>query len=161
MTKFYGDYSTVIHFFLFVIPFIIVLIIINLVVLYKFESKRNNTQIFRKTLSILLLLCGLNLLIGFIDSKKSIIMILNQENELRPSKLYLYKNSTYKITTLYPHGTSNYSGKYRLENNILELYDTNIEKKTNDRFTNSYKRNEKSNQFEPTKNNFNKLEIEN
>ncbi|POS00808.1 hypothetical protein Q361_1218 [Flavobacterium croceum DSM 17960] len=68
-------------------------------------------------------------------------MIMTQQNDLRTSKLFLYKNLSYKITTFYPHGTSNYSGKYTLENDVLELKDSNIENKTKNRFTNLYKLN--------------------
>jgi hypothetical protein len=160
LTKFYGDYSTVIYFSLFLIPFIVVLIIINLLILYRFESKRNNTKVFKKTLSILLLVCGINLLIGYIDSQKTVEMNLNLNDDYRRSELLLFKDSSYRITTYFPHGTSNYSGKYSLENNILELNDSQIGIKTKNRFTNIYRFNGKTNQFKPTKNDFNILEIE-
>ncbi len=160
LTKFYGDYSIVVYFFLFILPVIVVLIIINLLILYKMESRRDNSKVFRITISILLLLCLMNLSIGFIDSKRTVVMCMTQENGSGTSRLLLYKNSTYKITTFHPHGTSNYSGKYRLENNILELSDTLIEKKTSNGFTNIYKLNKKSNQFEPTNSSFSRLEIE-
>ena len=111
------------------------------------------------TLSILLLIFGINLLFGYIDSQKTVVMNLNLNDNYRRSELLLFKNLSYRITTFFPHGTSNYSGKYSLKNNILELNDSQIGKKTRNRFTNIYNFNEKTNQFEPTKNNFNKLEI--
>jgi hypothetical protein len=98
---------------------------------------------------------SINSLYGYYYTHKKTEMDLRNED----CEVMLVKNRKYRIRIQHPHGTSNYSGKYSFENNILKIDDTLIEKKTKNRITNEYKFNKIGNHFEPNKKDFEILEI--
>ena len=53
-------------------------------------------------------------------------------------RLILYDNNSFRLRVQYPHGTSNYSGSYSLNKNVITIEDSLIEKKSKNNITTSY-----------------------
>lgn len=70
LTKRYGDFHTSVLVQLLFIPFLIILIIVNLIILYNYEKKQNNYITFRNSILFLVLLLIGNFLYGKYESSK-------------------------------------------------------------------------------------------
>ena len=134
-TKRYGDYYTVIFFQLFLIPILLILFIINSIILYFYEKKKNNTSLLKNTLIILISFISINYIYGKYDSNRNEFLNIWVNDEMR---WILYDNNSFRLRVQYPHGTSNYSGSYSLNKNVITIEDSLIEKKSKNNITTSY-----------------------
>jgi len=156
LTKRYGDFHTAVLVQLLFIPFLIILIVVNLIILHNYEKKQNNYITFRNSIVFLVLLLIGNFLYGKYESNKDVFITLEVEDNML---LTLYTNNKYRLRIQYPHGSSNYSGEYILQKNILTISDSLIETKSKKKISNKYIYQKDNNKFISTKDGYKVLQI--
>lgn len=140
LTKQYVDYSGTVY-FIFIIPFLLILFLINLIVLYsvdfiKYRKKQGNFKNSNFVVLILIIISVIHFSLNYYMENKSVYLSSNLD-ESRVT-LTLYKNKTFKITNHWNHGTDNLLGNYELKNNELSLKKNDLEKMSNFAFTYNY-----------------------
>ena len=161
LTKSYGnDYGSGVI-LIFILPLIFIFIVINIIVLYIFDKKYKKFKTTNRLLIILGLILCLHLLLGYINNnKESKYNLILKNDDGRIHEIKLFENNQYRIKKQYAEGSSYHTGKYVLENNILELKDS-IEKISNDEITTKYNYVPAKKCFIPLNKNFDTLIIEN
>ena len=100
---------------------------------------------------------GINSIFGYYNLNKPSKFTIYIESDY--SYLKLFNDLSYQIEIQRPHGRLYFTGKYSLENSKLKLFDTLIENKTKNRFTNEYLLNQSKKLFTPYKKKFEELKF--
>ncbi|MGA9212784.1 hypothetical protein [Kaistella sp.] len=140
LTKEYGDYSSMVY-DIFIIPFLIILILINLAILYSadfynLKKKKGNFKTTNRVVLGLFFIFIIHFSTNYYMGNKEVYLISNLNNS--KGKLILYKNNTFKISMFWNHGSDNFLGNYDLKNDKLTLKKDSLEKITNYKFTYNY-----------------------
>ena len=151
VTRVYGgDYCTTVY-NIFIIPFIIILAIINIITLYIIDFTRKRYKITNYVLLSLVFIFSVHIFFNYLNSEKELKQkFLVDDNRL---SVYLYKNKTFEIIANSPHVTCHYFGKYNLENNYL-TFDEEITEKTTYQISKKYKFNIIKKEFESVEEGF-------
>lgn len=144
-----GDYCTTVY-NIFIIPFIVILAIINIIILYIIDFKRKKYKTTNYVLLSLFFIFSVHIFFNKWNSQKELEQKFLVDDRL---VVYLYKNKTYEIIANSPHVTCHYFGKYNLENNYLTFEEEVIEK-TNYQISKKYKFNIIKNEFESVEEDF-------
>lgn len=162
LTKKYGDYSSMVY-DVFIIPFLILLILINLAILYcvdfyYLKRKKGNLKTTNRVVLGLIFIFVVHFSMNYYMDKKEVYFISNLNNS--KGTLILYKNKTFKISMFWNHGSDNFLGNYDLKNNKLTLKKDSLEKITNYKFTYDYVIFPKDKSIKPDEISFENLTIE-
>ncbi len=142
---------------LFLISFVIFLII-DLV--KTFKKKRKFDFIPLAILTVFLI--GNSLLL---DNEKDkfwtdMELVGNVEvGDLRAAQIVLYSNQTFSVRTSYVDWSCTYSGRYSIQDNILQLERDDLEKETDNVFTNKYEIQKSDSLLIPLKSGIEKVKI--
>lgn len=159
-TKFYGDYCESVYDILFIIPFTTILILINIIILYRVDYRRKSYKITNCVILILAFVFFTHLLLNYLNSSgKEIEQNLVYENSPRNVFVYLYKDNTYEVYEFSPHVSCHYFGKYNFKNYYL-TFDDKIENLNHYQFAKKYKLNLEKNEYESLEKGFPNLVIE-
>lgn len=148
ITKFYDDDYCKTVYNIFIVPFIVFLILINIVILYSIDFRRKKYVITNYVLLALFFVFSVHVLFNNLNSEKKLEhRFLVDGNLSGRLTVYLYKNKTYEVIASSPHITCHYFGKYNLENNYL-TFDEEIIEKTTHQISKKYKFNTDKKEFE-------------
>ncbi|MCI3936028.1 hypothetical protein MQX03_02385 [Chryseobacterium aahli] len=148
ITKFYGgDYCKTVY-NIFIVPFIVFLILINIIILYSIDFRRKKYKITNYVLLALVFVFSVHVLFNNLNSEKKLGRRFLVDGSI-PGRLtiYLYKNKTYEIIASSPHVTCHYFGKYNLDKNYL-IFDEEIIEKTTHQISKKYRFNTNKKEFE-------------
>lgn len=161
-TQNYFDHSPTVY-LIFIIPFILILILLNLIILYSFDyshfkRKRGDFKKTNKVVLGLFIILLIHFSLFYYMEKKEVL--LNGVLENNKGELILYKNHTFKIHMQWNHGSDNYLGNYEINDYGLNLKRDDLEELTGYNFTNEYLIFEKERKIISKKENFKNLIIE-
>ena len=163
LTIWHYDYCSTVY-NIFIIPIISLLILLNIIVLYIIDFKKNTFKITNLTLSVFLFLLGINLIRNYFQSEKKIahnlLVLPNYNVGLRGFAITLFKDNTYEVNGYGNHVSCHYFGNYNLTNDTLKLSDKKISEKTSKQLTNIYIFNKLRNRFEPPETEFPYMKFE-
>lgn len=133
---------------IFIIPFIIILAIINIIILYIIDFTRKRYKITNYVLLSFVFIFSVHIFFNYLNSEKELEQkFLVDGNFSGRLSVYLYKNKTYEIIASSPHVTCHYFGKYNLDKNYL-TFDEEIIEKTTHQISKKYKFNIQKEKFE-------------
>ncbi|MFC4817026.1 MULTISPECIES: hypothetical protein [unclassified Flavobacterium] len=158
----FSDYNDTVYNIIF-IPFLIILLTINLIVLYSKEYFRGKKQgtIHYKTTNytvgsiILFFIVTYPLSVWYNDNGQIISSKLVSGHE--EVTLTLYENNKFEISEQNPHTSSHYFGDYTLQKDTLHLFRDDIVEVSENLLTNHYLYNAKQKKFIPQSEGYNEL----
>lgn len=109
VTRFYGsDYCKTVY-NIFIVPFIVFLILINIIILYSIDFRRKKYIITNYVLLALVFIFSVHISLNYVNSEKKLEHRFLVDGNI-PGRLtvYLYKNKTYEIIASSPHVTCHY-----------------------------------------------------
>ena len=124
LTKHFGDYKTTVYDII-TIPIIIILILINIIILYKVQNRTKNYNIIK----IVLLIGFIGILINIITNHFAQNREILSEYEINSkADLTLYKNQTFQIAEYSPHIFQYRNGNYTISDDTLFLNNVDFDK---------------------------------
>jgi len=159
LTKFYGNSCGDLYVYAVAIPFFGIAVLLNIAILYYHDFKKKKYKTTNQVLLFLFSIFTINILFGYLLSKREPSYILEPNVEYNNLKIKLFKNNRYELYKQYNHGGCTYVGNYIFENDTLNFQDSKIEKQSENVITEKYKYNTSKKKFEPLKNNYKILKI--
>ena len=158
----FSDYNTTVY-VIFFVPFLLFLLIINLIVLYSKDysrGRKQGTTNYRTTnytvgSIILFFIITYPLSVWYNDNGAvTFIKVVNHNEHVM---LVLYENNRFEISEQHPHTSSHYFGNYTLQNDSLHLLRDDVTTISRNLITNHYHYNTKQKRFIPTSDSFSEL----
>ena len=124
LTQHFGNYKQTVYDIV-LIPVSIVLILINILFLYKVQRRTKSYKIIKFIFLIRFIGVIINIILNHSARNRE---ILSEYQLNSKADLILYKNQTFQITEHSPHIVQYWNGKYAIANDTLFLNDIDFEK---------------------------------